>query len=855
MLLFLLFSVVSGQVIQNNIIPSELDDRCHAGLRLSKTKPDQFTSISCANIRYETTMKTVNFGTKSITDIITDYPVEFDQGICKLKDIVYQPLDEDPFVAVVQNSYGYCSGDDGGKPHHDSARVSNVSCEQEGFRSIYTPNECGLHGDYGDTIPDDKTLFNKDIPWGCLKKEGSIYLNMYAKDDLPADAKNTSYETRNTRLRNIINKPDFGWDRENENRLYLHKRKGPFWKEALALTVKLDSLFNLRKPSQGAQYLDEISNMQAQYQYLGDVTYKVGHTNPARGIDWRLEHNKVFFSYDFYRYVNNMTRRGELSYREKVVKFNMLKKQFEDTKTHLQFMDAFEIDLTNLYIYMNDIENIYKTANHINKWFKHLDDSSVEQTFASIRSEFTRAYHKLREIENKVTRAKDYIANALINYDTNALRTQMQTAKEFARSFLSESITTTLHERGRPVPWVLTDADKCAIFGFAGCNTLENGHVINKLWDSDGRPDWTDYPDCTTNSYENWQCNGDYDSDGESARQELEDIGIVLDPNYRVHYQYLGVFADLSLGGDAFRNKYPDAPFRVLGTQYSVDQADTLVDNIISGLVVPGAVPIITNKIQEQVYTFNKHESLDTCIHNGSPKVPVLGPDRFQNRLNIHQEIVNREHKMVEETSMNTSQLLDLHQLKEEQPVLCGEAGYDCQCYETESNKRSALRTCTEECGEGFRHFWDQSEPRLTSKMLVHGRSECICMESVLSERECVLANRQWINELYVTQYNIEPQVVDIPVRYDDLFLYCPVIECSDGLVKERCSYSGGICEQGWFSRGVCYSEKPGCDGFTYEECMCGATVCKPGKYCDGQCKNLVPNDKKLLHLAYINYD
>lgn len=832
MLLFLLFSVVSGNVIKNNIIPSELDDRCHAGLRLSKTKPDQFTPISCANIRYETTMKEVNFETKNIRDSRTDYPVKFDQGICKLKDIVYQPLDEDPFVAVVQNSYGYCSGDNGEKPHHDSARVSNVSCEQEGFRSIYTPNECGLHGDYGDTIPDNKTLFNKDIPWGCVKKDGVVYLNMYAKDDLPADAKNTSYAGRNTRLYNLtINSG-------------IDDTVSVFLNEARTLNNEFDTLFALQEPPQGKQYLDEIASIQDKYDYLLDVTYREGLDRPARGIDWHLEYNKIFFSPTFYGYVRNITRREELMYKKHVKTFEMLKQQFKETKDYLIALDDFNVDLTNLHTHMNEIENVYRTAKHVNSWFKHNSNFELANMFVSIQNNYEEAVRKVADIKDKTSQAKDFIANALADTDLNALRTDMVTRRTDARDSLADAFTETNNERVRRTErWDLTQADKCIIFGHARCNSLYDGHVINELWEEDGRPDWSYNPDCITFQY-GWQCGGDYDSDGESALQELRDLRVVLDPDYRVYYKYLTT----SISNDATA--------RILGTDVLAGtNTDELLDRAVAGLIVPSTVPIFSNHVQDQPYAFKKSESLDTCIHNGSPGTPVLGPDRFQNRLNIHQEIVNREHQMVEDNDSDNTQLLNLHQLKEEQPVLCGEGEYDCQCYETETNKEAALQTCTDSCDADFRHFWDQTEPRLTSKIFVHGRSECICMDNVLSERECVLANRQWVNELYVTQYKKEAQVADIPVRYDDLFLYCPVIECSDGLVKERCSYSGGMCEQGWFSGGVCYSEKPGCDGFTYEECMCGTDVCKPGKYCDGTCQNWVPDDKKLLHLAYINYD
>lgn len=824
MLLFLLFSVVSGHVIQNNIIPSGLDNRCHAGLRLSKTRPEQFTPISCANIRYETIMKEVDFGTKNIKHTRTDYPVEFDQGICKLKDVVYQPIDVDPYVAVVKNSYGYCSGNDGSKPHQDSDRVgSKVSCEQEGFRSIYTPNECGLHGKYAVTIPDNKTLFNKDIPWGCVQKDNIVYLNMYAKDDLPNDAKNTSYAGRNTRLFNLIINSGI----DDTVSLFLN--------EARTLNNEFDTLFALQEPPQGKQYLDEIAIIQDKYDYLLDVTYREGYDKPARGIDWRLEYNRIFFSDIFSEYVQNITRREELLYKKHVKRFDMQKQQLEDTEKYLTVLDNFNVDLTNLHTYMNEIENVYRTAKHLNSWFKHNNNYGLANMFVSIQNNYEVAMASVADIKDKTSRAKDFIADALARTDLNALRTDLVNGRTLARSSLADALDETRHAiNDKPTDrWDLTQADKCSIFGPARCNSLINGHVINELWDEDGRPEFHGGE---------WQGSGEYDSDGETARQELFELDVVLDPDYRVYYEHLTTTS-------------PSPPARILGTVATTDTTDTLLDNAVAGLIVPSTVSIFSNNVQEQSYAFNKIESLDTCIHNGSPGTPVLGPDRFQNRLNIHQEMVNREHQMVEENDLDKNELLNLHQLKEEQPVLCGEGGYDCQCYQTETSKESALQMCMDICSVGFRHFWDQTEPRLTSKIFVHGRSECICMNNVLSERECVLANRQWVNELYVTQYKKEAQVAYIPVRYDELFLYCPVIGCSDGLVKERCSYSGGICEQGWFSGGVCYSEKPGCDGFTYEECMCGTDVCKPGKYCDGTCQNRVPYDKKLLHLAYINYD
>ena len=106
---------------------------------------------------------------------------------------------------------------------------------------------------------------------------------------------------------------------------------------------------------------------------------------------------------------------------------------------------------------------------------------------------------------------------------------------------------------------------------------------------------------------------------------------------------------------------------------------------------------------------------------------------------------------MIQTGNRNLDDLLSLHRMLISQPPLCTEE-YPCKCYKTYDTKEKALSDCLTACNEKpFRHFWDQTEPRLTSKILVHDRSECTCMEDAKTELECVQAGRQFINELFVS--------------------------------------------------------------------------------------------------------
>lgn len=242
-------------------------------------------------------------------------------------------------------------------------------------------------------------------------------------------------------------------------------------------------------------------------------------------------------------------------------------------------------------------------------------------------------------------------------------------------------------------------------------------------------------------------------------------------------------------------------------------------------------------------------------------KNPVISDDRYATRLSITKEIVNLEHEMVQTGSKDTTEVLQLHEMLVKQPPLCTDE-YPCQCYKTYISKEKAIADCADTCdGNPFRHFWDQTVPRLTSKILVHDRSECVCMEDVKSELECVLAGRQFINELFVSQYDVKPPKTSASrdVRSMTTYLYCAAMECTEGPVNTPCTYgdNGNVCKKGWYTNiGGCVESDTLCSGFLYESCMCGESECASGNYCtrNGSCLRAVPkNAKMLLHLHYIN--
>lgn len=115
----------------------------------------------------------------------------------------------------------------------------------------------------------------------------------------------------------------------------------------------------------------------------------------------------------------------------------------------------------------------------------------------------------------------------------------------------------------------------------------------------------------------------------------------------------------------------------------------------------------------------------------------------------------------------------------------------NCACYKMTYNpnndKPDAIRAdCKEQCvgHDGFLLYWDTSKPRVDSQRDRH-RSSCICAGDgePISELECVLANREWISNTRIDQYELTPKdpTVKTGVQTKDVYLHCPGPMCSDG--------------------------------------------------------------------------
>lgn len=181
----------------------------------------------------------------------------------------------------------------------------------------------------------------------------------------------------------------------------------------------------------------------------------------------------------------------------------------------------------------------------------------------------------------------------------------------------------------------------------------------------------------------------------------------------------------------------------------------------------------------------------------------------------------------------------------------CFSLGYD--------TKEEAIEVCSQTCYEyeGFALHWDQSPQRQTSRAIKNRRLECRCGKPV-NEVDCMMLNKIWDPDIYVTQYTFVPNnpLFERSVTYTDKFLFCPVGECSDGYVSEKCEdQNGQICEAGsWYDNGCHTPDGTFCkNDFVTEECMCYSVPCEPGWYCTktGECKKLVSTAKHILHARY----
>lgn len=130
-----------------------------------------------------------------------------------------------------------------------------------------------------------------------------------------------------------------------------------------------------------------------------------------------------------------------------------------------------------------------------------------------------------------------------------------------------------------------------------------------------------------------------------------------------------------------------------------------------------------------------------------------------------------------------------------------------CQCYHMQYDMNNdkpddIVADCKEQCKghDGFLVQWDTSQPRVESHRDRH-RSSCVCAGDgePISELECVLANREWIPNIYTDQYELNPKdpTVKTGVQTKDVYLHCPGPMCSNG-PTEGC-WDDTICNVGEF--------------------------------------------------------
>ena len=837
----LLLPVNSVFIIKDNIIPQELreDRKCKGGLVLSKFKPDEYVPISCANIRFQQSDKqdyvfrsSLGVEINSATTSPTEYLAVYEDGICKMKAVelqdtymgdMYDKIHSESGKLSLINSYGYCKeneveDDQIYKTRHNRDMpfklVNDKSCEFYGYRSSYSENECSVYSreTVSDTlvIPDDimthdDKISSFDQPWGCVYND-TAKLNVFDADDIELGAENKSYSDRNnmyshllnsklTRIRNLISS-FYGFVRQIS---YIRKN------------IDL-GLNEYARPSQAPQlagarhrYTEFIDSLPPKY-----MPYPTG-----REDDWRIEYNEIYFTYSFVEHYNNLTNRWGAMYYEEELYYRIHLQLMKDTLVYIDTLKNADVKMRNLFErlknVLNSIEDEQISVDHLVGWMRHMQigngdlNTNTETTNERLHTTLANAKDI---IESNSVRIKEI----LDDMDFEDMKNVLKNIKGYAKEILYNGYVELSNERYKPI-----DLNKRALH-YPDEVRIVFGKVINGVV----------------------QIPEDYESDPRYIRYED-----AMESNWKDTYDLMSV----RLLEDPLRHR---DEFSVNGV--TVVDFDTVADTAVQNyeqFYAEANTSFVVESLQEYRYVRTHALTLFNPHPFAEPKVT---DDRYESRVNIHNQIVNLEHEMIQNDDRNLTNLLSLHRQYISQPPLCND-DTKCLCYETYTDKNQAIADCMEICPKAFRHFWDQTEPRLTSKILVHDRSECLCMRNAFTELKCVLQGRQWINELFVSQYDIlTHSSVRRDTVYEDTYLYCKMMDCVAGRVDEPCLYSGGVCEEGWFD-GNC-NVVGACDGFTYEDCTCGSIPCKAGKYCTqaGVCKNIVPkDDKKLLYLNHIS--
>jgi len=830
----LLLPVNSVFIIKDNIIPKELrvDRKCKGGLVLSKTKPDEYVHISCANIRFQQTDKQDfvfrnSLGSKNeATTSPTEYLAVYEDGICKMKavelqdtydDIVYDNIHSVDNKPSLLNSYGYCKEGETGTRHNRDVpfiRVYAKSCEDYGYRSSYSENECSVYS--RQNIADDVVIMTHDDkfmsfdqPWGCVYVNGTAKLNVFDAADIELGAENKSYSDRN----NFYNDNGYESSYLDITSSISAGRQNYYEMQYIHKSIDL-GLNEYTRPTEKPQLL----NMKAKYTNFIDSVPPIYRPYPTdREDNWRIEYNEIYFTGKFNTHYINLTNVWGAKYYIDELEYMLYLQLMKDTEEYVYKLKKADSKMRAKYSdmidNMNAIENHEKSFEHIAAWLKHIGFMSTNPGLLDL--EVRRFKQTLADAADLVVKNGIRIKEIMDNIGFEDMHNTLKNIKASARDTLYNGYVELSNERYKPI-----DLNKRALH-YPDEIRIIFGKVIGGVV----------------------QIPEDYQSDPRYIRYEN-----AINSDWKDTYGPVSI----RLFEDPIKHHYF---LDTNGVNMEGLNFDNIADNAMRNyeqFYTVANTSFVAEPLPEYMYVPFRGLSV---FHPTSVAEPEVTSDRFETRINIQNQMVNVEHAMIQGGSMDLTALLSLHRQFISQPPLCT-ASHNCMCYGTDTSKSKALEDCAKECPHAFRHFWDQSEPRLTSKILVHDRSECVCMGEALTELECVLRGRQWINELFVSQYDMVPAMDTVrrDTKYEDTYLYCKMMDCVNGTVNEPCLYSGGVCEKGWFD-GDC-TVADACGGFVYEDCMCGSSTCTPGKYCTktGDCENIVPkDDKKLLYLYSIS--
>jgi hypothetical protein len=186
--------------------------------------------------------------------------------------------------------------------------------------------------------------------------------------------------------------------------------------------------------------------------------------------------------------------------------------------------------------------------------------------------------------------------------------------------------------------------------------------------------------------------------------------------------------------------------------------------------------------------------------------------------------------------------------------------GGDLLCYNMKyTTQEQASTACSIECesSDGYSLQWDTTDIRQAGRVQKNRRFECRC-GTPMSEQDCVLSSKEWVSNIFLTQFQHSTKVQSVArvFAYENRYLYCPLGECKNGYVNEKCKYGNSVCDVGSWYNNNCNApaDVPFCkNDFVEEPCKCGSVDCQPGFYCTkaGECKQMVSKDKKVLQARY----